>query len=130
MNNNIFLIDKHPIMLHGYGMLFESRGFHTAGMTKIDNDFYDKVKLQEPAFIIIDCYQFPLETHAILQFVVQHEINSKIIALSECEHNIHQDIWMNSGIVGYMKKSQAPEKIFEWLLPNVKNGEYKQRNAI
>ncbi|NWA62914.1 response regulator transcription factor [Pantoea sp. B9002] len=111
MKRNILLIDRHPMIFHGFSQLFKDNGYHLVDAYHESSDVYSNIININPDFIIMDLHCTDMKNAEIFRIIESKDLISRLIIFSEYDDLFYQNECMALGIKAYIPKSQEPESL-------------------
>jgi len=109
----ILLADDHPALRVGLGVLLEQAGISVIGETGSGREALEQIEARRPDVIVLDCQLPDVEGTAVAMEIKRRGLPTRVLALSSYSDARYVRAMIDAGVVGYLLKDEAPERIVE-----------------
>lgn len=113
MNNNILLIDLHPLVHVGLSSAFTKKGKQLIWNNGRSEDIFKFISTLQPYMIIIDIYQSHYIFRKMFHMLESLAINCKVIVFSEENNLLFQKECYDIGVNAYISKSAEVSELLK-----------------
>lgn len=106
------IVDDHPLFVDGIKNLFSSHGLHVIDTAQSGEEALEKVKVSRPGIILIDAHMPGLSGQETTRIIKQKYPEIKILMLTMSDQSEDLQAAIQSGVNGYLLKSQSPQDLF------------------
>lgn len=112
MDNNILIIDDHPLIAKGLGYFLVHHGFNANGVSNV-NDIFERVIREQPEFIILDIHMPNANGFDILKMFSSLEIKTHVIIFTGSLNPQYPAECEAAGASGFIHKSNPIEEFLD-----------------
>jgi DNA-binding NarL/FixJ family response regulator len=109
----VLLVDDHPTLRVGLGVLLEQAGISVIGETGSGREALEQIEARRPDVIVLDCQLPDVEGTAVAMEIKRRGLPTRVLALSSYSDARYVRAMIDAGAAGYLLKDEAPERIVE-----------------
>ncbi|MBT9300907.1 response regulator transcription factor [Pseudomonas sp. TAE6080] len=104
MNNQVIIVDDHPVIRMSVRLLLESEGHAVVGESGNGADALDLIQALQPAMVVLDIGLPKIDGLTIISRLVALRMQVKVIVLTAQESNHMEIRCMEAGAYGFVNK--------------------------
>jgi signal transduction histidine kinase/DNA-binding NarL/FixJ family response regulator len=106
------IVDDHPLFVDGIMNLLRSKGLDVIAIARSGEEALEKLKEFHPGIILMDAQMPGLSGQETTRLIKQKYPEIKVLMLTMSDHPADLQVAIQSGVNGYLLKSQSPQDLF------------------